>query len=95
MSTGKQASYTIKEVAALNKTSREHIARQIALGVIPSYKVGGARRIPAEAVDALMAGTTTPADDDLDAYVQRIVAAAPVLTPRQLNKLAAIVGGAK
>ena len=87
-------SFLIPEVARLTRNSREHIQRLVSSGEIPSYKVGHSRRISADTVDALMGKTPTD-DDELDAYVRKLVDAAPRLTERQRKRLAIIIGGAK
>jgi excisionase family DNA binding protein len=44
---------TVAEFAAMNNVSQSLVRRGIADGSIPSFKVGGARRIPARFLDEL------------------------------------------
>jgi excisionase family DNA binding protein len=58
-------------------------------GSIPSYKVGGSRRIPRSYLDELRAS----AFNDYEATIQRVVDAAPRLTAAQRDKLAVLLQG--
>lgn len=47
---------SVSETASLLSVSTDTVLRRIAAGQLPSFKVGGARRIPYSAVEALMSG---------------------------------------
>ena len=49
----RQSDYTVEEYARLFNLAQTTVRNKISLGQIPSYKVGGARRIPAEHVASL------------------------------------------
>ncbi len=82
--------FSAPELAKKLHVSVTHVRDLLAEGQIPSYKVGTAVRIPAEAVDALRSGQPAN-DDDLNEQIRRIVDAAPRLTPSQRDKLAALL----
>jgi excisionase family DNA binding protein len=50
MAETKQPDYTVKEVAYYAGKSEVTIRREVGCGTIESYKVGGSRRIPHEAM---------------------------------------------
>ena len=62
---------TIREFARTNKLSERTVRRNVALGKIPSYKVGGARRIRVDDAAAIQR------TDGVDAEIKRIVDLAP------------------
>lgn len=78
--------YTCNGFAQKFNLSPTTVRGRVSRGEIPSYKVGGARRIPAEYVDSF-AGP----DTSLDAVVDSIVAAWPKLRAEQLDRIAALL----
>jgi excisionase family DNA binding protein len=82
---------TIREVARLNKISEVTVRRHVNSGKIPSYMVGGARRIRVD--DA--AGIQRTDVDDVDAEIKRLVDLAPKLTPAQRDTIAALFATCK
>lgn len=79
---------TIPEVARLNKLSEVTVRRHVNSGKIPSYKVGGARRIRADVLAAIQLGDD--GTDDVDTEIKRLVDLAPKLTPAQRDTIAAL-----
>jgi excisionase family DNA binding protein len=85
--------YSMATLAKMMGTSLDTIQRGVMAGEIPSFKIGRTRRIPADAVEALMRPSKHD-DDDLDAYVRKLVDAAPRLTEAQRRRLSSIIQGA-
>jgi excisionase family DNA binding protein len=79
----RDSDYTCQELARKWNLSIATIRNKVSLGLIPSYKVGGARRIPAEWVHR-----APRADPDTDSVVNAVINAAPKLTAAQRQKLA-------
>ena len=89
---GLSSDFTVRSLADKLHVSERHVRECISQDIIPSYKVGRIRRIPAEAVEILRSGRTVdPADDDLSAQIKAIVDAAPKLTAAQKDKLAVLL----
>jgi excisionase family DNA binding protein len=78
---------TVKEFAFQTHTQVQVIYRLCRRGVVPSYKVGGAVRIPAEAVEALRSTGLPPRE----VYLAELLAKAPPLTPEQIDRLSALL----
>ncbi|OBA63186.1 hypothetical protein A5647_04960 [Mycobacterium sp. 1100029.7] len=78
--------YTPNEYARRFNISPATVRTKISRGQIPSYRVGGSRRIPASYVDSILNPT-----EELDAAIKRIVDAAPKLTAAQRDKLGTLL----
>jgi excisionase family DNA binding protein len=75
---------TVDDAAARLSLSRRTIHKLIADGTLRSVKIGGARRIPVDALDDYLA------DDEqaqLDRHIDALVSSWPKATPAQLDKL--------
>ncbi len=84
--------YTMPEFAETFGLSLKDVQRKVSNGTIPSFKLGGARRIPADVVDALL--TPQPPDNlaaKIDGHIRRLVDAAPQLTREQRDRIAALL----
>jgi excisionase family DNA binding protein len=77
---------TIREFARLHHISENTVRRNVNNGKIPSYLVGGSRRIRVHDAAAIQ---RTDAED-VDAEIKRIVDLAPKLTPAQRDTIAAL-----
>ena len=53
-----QPALSVIEAARLLSVSTDTVSRRIAAGDLPSFTVGGARRIPYSAVESLMSGAS-------------------------------------
>jgi excisionase family DNA binding protein len=80
--------YTCDEFAKQFNKSPTTVRGQVSRGQIPSYKVGGSRRIPAAYVESLRA---QPVRDELAEAVNKVVSEWPKLTETQLDKIAALL----
>ena len=78
---------TIDEFAHAVNKSPKTVRIAVSAGTIPSYKVGGSRRIPATYLDELRAS----AFNDYEAAIKRLVDAAPQLTAAQRDKLSVLL----
>ena len=78
---------TIREFSRINKISEVTARRHVNSGKIPSYMVGGSRRIRVDDAAALQ---QTRQGEDLNAEIQRIVDLAPKLTAAQRDQIAAL-----
>ena len=77
---------TVRQFAQKHGLSESSVRQNVRAGRIPSYKIGGSRRIPDTAV--------MPEDGDFFmAEVRRIVDVAPKLTPGQRDLLVAVLRG--
>ena len=81
------ADLTVRDVANLCNLSERAVREYISRGVIPSYKVGNSRRIPAEAVEKLRSGRAS----EYDTAIASLVDAAPKLSQEQRDILAALL----
>jgi excisionase family DNA binding protein len=77
--------YTVAEFAEKFNLAESTVRYKISAKTIPSYLVGGARRIPADYVEQVSTA------DPLDLEIQRIVDRAPKLTASQRDKLATLL----
>ena len=82
---------SIREFAEINGVSQSAVRRGVDAGSIPSYKIGGARRIPLSYLEQLQRP-----GDAIEAAIEQIVAAAPPLSADQRTRIAALLrtGGA-
>lgn len=76
---------SVREFAEINGISRSTVNRGIYDGSIPSYKIGGTRRIPLGYLEQLQQ------PDPVDTAIAQIVAAAPPLTADQRSKISALL----
>lgn len=86
---------TLQEAAPLRRIGHSTLRRKIADGSLPAKRIGRRIYVDLNDLDALaqpVVGRPTR-DDAVESAVARIVAAAPRLTPQQLERLAVIVGG--
>lgn len=60
----------------------------VSRGVIPSFKVGGARRIPASYLEQLQRAAT-----DVDAELHRVAELAPTLSQAERDQFIAVLNG--
>ena len=81
------------QVAERWGVSVQTVKREIACGNLPSFRVRGSVRVRLTDVEAAMMPDHGDVDD-LDAYVKRLVDAAPRLTKMQRQRLAAIIQAA-
>jgi excisionase family DNA binding protein len=82
---------TIREFARLNKISEVTARRHVNSGKIPSYLVGGSRRIRVDDAAAIQQTDL----DDVDAEIKRLVDLAPKLTPAQRDTIASLFATAQ
>lgn len=88
---------TLQEAAQLRRIGHSTLRRKIADGSLRAERIGRRIYVHPNDLDALaqpVVGRPTQ-EDALESAVARIVAAAPRLTPAQLERLAVILGGAQ
>lgn len=76
---------TVREVAESQGLTESATRRSVNQGLIPSYKVGGARRIPASYLEELQRCGS------LAAHVDALVASWPALSDEQMERIAALL----
>jgi excisionase family DNA binding protein len=81
---------TTREFATINEVSLVAARRLVYQGKIPSYKVGGSRRIPASYLEDLQRCEATTASD-LELAAQKLVANWPKLTPEQAARISELL----
>jgi excisionase family DNA binding protein len=76
---------SIREFAEINGVSQSVVRRKVGDGSIPSYKIGGVRRIPVSYLEQLQRL------DPVDSAIARLVTAAPPLTAEQRSRIGALL----
>ncbi|PCC45838.1 helix-turn-helix domain-containing protein [Brevibacterium aurantiacum] len=84
----------LKDAVALGYGSYQTLRRYIADGRLPTAKIGGRVKLLRADLDALVVPTAPSNREPIESAVERVVAAAPPLTPKQRERLAVILGGA-
>jgi excisionase family DNA binding protein len=93
-------SWTRADVATYLKSSVRTVDRLVEARRLRSFKVG--RSVRFRPVDVIALHTTQPVDqpvnsepvDEIDQYLEKLVSAAPKLSPAQRDRIAALLGGA-
>lgn len=106
MSVLERESFTQEQAAAIAGVHASTISRWIKSGKLPAHRFGERYlRIYREDLEALLVPMNDAAKaqretakalaavDELEAHIRAVVDAAPELTPEQVDRLAAIVGG--
>ncbi len=85
----RQSDYTCDEYARRFNLSPTTVRNKVSRGEIPSYKIGGARRIPAEYVASIDRIRPVPITDE--EWVEEMLVKAPRLTREQRTRLAELL----
>lgn len=83
---------SLSEATARRYAGYSTLRKYIAEGRLPASRVGHRIRLRQSDLDALLTPVGT---DPIDLTVERLVAAAPELTPEQVTRLRAALGGAR
>lgn len=97
MSTTQLASPTylsLSQAAAEGIAAYSTLRAYVANGRLPAVRIGSRIKVRREDLDALAAPVHQQPTYDVLTAIERIVAAAPPLTPTQRERLAVILGGA-
>lgn len=70
------------------------LRKKITSGVLPAVKVNGRIKVRLSDLEALAVPTNERTFEDVEAAIERLVAAAPPLTPEQTRRLRDLLGGA-
>ena len=82
---------SLREAANLGYAGYSTLRKYIADGKLPAHRLGRRIRLRQSDLDALL----VPAgNSEVDAAIQRLVAAAPQLSDEQVRRLASLFGGA-